>query len=155
MADLDFTPLYRSTIGFDHMPQMLQSAMRSSGAERDSSLCNIEKHGDDVYKIVLAVPGFGAEDIDIVAAQNQLIVRGAIDQEDECEYLHRGFTFAPFTRTFALADHVEVTGADLVNGLLVISLKREIPDQLKPRNIVIGTSKSTAGRDRKAARTAA
>jgi len=142
MANLDFSPLYRSTIGFDRVPQMLQSVMRANSTERESCFYNIEKHDDDIYKIVLAVPGYSLNNIDIVAEQNQLTVSGSAKDIDDAEYLHHGFSNAPFTQKFALADHVEVTGAELLNGLLVIELKHEIPERLKPRRIKIDKHKA-------------
>ena len=144
MANLDFAPLYRSTIGFDHVPQILKTAMRAGTADGEVSSYNLEKLGDDWYKLVLSVPGFGRDDIEIVAEPNQLTVTAVKHGEDERKYLHRGFVTQPFKRSFALADYVEVVGAELENGLLVIELKREIPDRLKPRHIQIGSSASTS-----------
>jgi molecular chaperone IbpA len=139
MATLDFTPLFRSSIGFDHFPRLLSHAL-----EREDSgypPYNIEKSGDDQYRIVMALAGFGTDDIEIVCEQNRLTVRGQKGQSDDATYLHRGIATRPFLRQFDLADHVEVTGATMGDGLLVIDLKRELPEELKPRRIAIGTGK--------------
>ena len=135
MATLDFTPLFRSSIGFDQLPGILSGAL-----QRDDSgypPYNIEKVGEDQYRIVLAVAGFGQDDIEIVQEPNRLTVRGRIQEQAEKVYLHRGIAARPFTRQFDLADHVEVTDASMGEGLLDIALKREIPEALKPRSIPI------------------
>jgi molecular chaperone IbpA len=139
MATLDFTPLFRSSIGFDHFPRLLSHAL-----EREDSgypPYNIEKSGDDQYRIVMALAGFGTDDIEIVCEQNRLSVRGQKGQSGDATYLHRGIATRPFLRQFDLADYVEVTGATMGDGLLVIDLKRELPEELKPRRIPIGTGK--------------
>ena len=135
MATLDFSPLFRSSIGFDHVPDLLSHAL-----ERERSgypPYNIEKCGDDQYRIVMALAGFGANDIDIVVEQNRLSVRGQKPESDDKTYLHRGIAARPFLRQFDLADYVEVTAATMGDGLLVIDLKRELPEELKPRRIPI------------------
>jgi molecular chaperone IbpA len=135
MATFDFAPMLRSTIGFDTLPDMLSQAL-----EREASgypPYNIEKLGPDAYSIVMAVAGFERDDIEITQAEGRLTVRGAKKSSDEKMYLHRGLAQRPFTQAFDLADHVEVTGAKLENGLLMISLKRELPEALKPRTIPI------------------
>ena len=103
---------------------------------------NIEKLGEDAYRIVMAVAGFGMDDLEIVAERNRLAVRGEVKDKTERTYLHRGIATRAFERQFDLADFVQVEGASLENGLLVIELKREIPEALKPRRIEIGTSKA-------------
>jgi molecular chaperone IbpA len=135
MATLDFTPLFRSSIGFDQVPDLLSHAL-----EREDSgypPYNIEKCGDDQYRIVMALAGFGANDIDIVVEQNRLSVCGQKSESDDKTYLHRGIAARPFLRQFDLADYVQVTAATMGDGLLVIDLKRELPEELKPRRIPI------------------
>ena len=135
MATLDFTPLFRSSIGFDQVPDLLSDAL-----EREDSgypPYNIEKCGDDRYRIVMALAGFGTKDIDIVVEQNRLSVHGQSPESDDKTYLHRGIAARPFLRQFDLADYVEVTAATMGDGLLVIDLKRELPEELKPRRIPI------------------
>ena len=136
MATLDFAPLYRSSIGFDQLPHLLAHAL-----QRDESgfpPYNIEKIADDQYRITLAVAGFNQDDIEIVYEHNKLTVRGKAKETGAKTYLHRGIAGRAFERQFDLAEHVEVTGATLVNGLLEIALKRELPEALKPRRIPIG-----------------
>jgi molecular chaperone IbpA len=135
MATLDFTPLFRSSIGFDQVPNLLAHAL-----EREDSgypPYNIEKCGDDQYRIVMALAGFGTEDIDIVVEQNRLSVRGQKPETNNKTYLHRGIAARPFLRQFDLADYVQVTAATMGDGVLVIDLKRELPEELKPRRIPI------------------
>lgn len=137
MATLDFTPLYRSTVGYDRLPLLLAHAL-----ERDESgypPYNIEKVAEDTYRIEMAVAGFTKDDVEIVAEQNRLTVRGHVEVKDGKSYLHRGIATRSFERKFDLADHVEVTGAALAEGLLTIDLKLEIPEALKPRRIEIGS----------------
>lgn len=145
MATLDFTPLFRSSIGFDQLPGLLSHAMQRE--ESGYPPYNIEKIGEDQYRIVMAVAGFGKDDIDIVQEQNQLTVRGRLRETERKTYLHRGIASRAFEREFDLADYVEVTGANLDNGLLVIELKRELPEELKPRSIPVtsGTSVPMGG----------
>lgn len=139
MATLDFAPLYRSTIGFDRLPLLLSHAL-----ERDEGgypPYNIEKLGEDDYRIEIAIAGFTKDDVEIVAEQNRLTIRGHQEPKDSEAYLHRGIAARSFERKFDLADHVEVRGAVMENGLLTIDLKREVPDALKPRRIEIGSGK--------------
>ena len=137
MADLDFAPLYRSTIGFDRVPRLLQSAMRMSDADLGYPPYNIEKAGDDSYRIVIALAGFGKDDVEVVTEQNQLTVRGKMAEREGAEYLHRGIAGRSFERRFDLAEHIEVSGAEFDNGLLTIELRRELPEKMKPRKIEI------------------
>jgi molecular chaperone IbpA len=136
MATLDFTPLFRSTVGFDRLPTVLSLAMQRE--ESGYPPYNIERHGEDAYRIVMAVAGFGSDDIDIVAERNRLTVRGSVKDKGEKTYLHRGIATRSFERHFDLADFVKVGGASLDNGLLTIDLMREIPEAMKPRKIEIG-----------------
>ena len=138
MAALDFTPLYRTTVGFDRVPTMLSHALQRE--ESTYPPYNIEKCGDDEYRIVLAVAGFSQDDIEVVCEQNTLVVRGHMKQKNGHEYLHRGIATRDFERVFDLADYIEVTDAVMGDGLLVIDLKRELPEAMKPRRIEIGAA---------------
>ncbi len=124
-----------ATIGFDRVPSLLTNAMQR--VESSFPPYNIEKCGEDEYRIVLAVAGFCTDEIEIVAEQNLLTVRGRLKRRNGQEYLYRGIAARSFERVFNLADHVEVTGALMGDGLLVIDLKRELPEALKPRSIPI------------------
>jgi len=139
MRTFDFTPLYRSTVGFDRLFDMLDSGIRSDWPPYD-----IEKLGDDQYRISMAVAGFAADEIELTQQGNSLLVSGAKAQaEDRADaFLHRGIANRNFKQSFSLADHVKVTDASLENGLLSISLTREVPEQLKPRRIAIGTTEA-------------
>jgi molecular chaperone IbpA len=140
MAPLDFTPLFRSTVGFDRLPTVLSRAMQRD--EGGYPPYNIEKHGEDAYRIVMAVAGFGSDDIEIVAERNRLTVRGSVKDKGEKTYLHRGIATRAFERHFDLADFVKVAGASLDNGLLTVDLQREIPEAMKPRKIEIGGARA-------------
>jgi len=138
MATLDFTPLYRSSIGFDQLPALLANAMQRD--ETGFPPYNIERVSEDRYRIVMAVAGFARDDIEVVQEENLLLVRGTAREAEPRTYLHRGIAARSFERRFDLADYVEVTGASLDNGLLEIALKRELPEALKPRRIPIGAT---------------
>ena len=134
MRTFDFTPLYRSTVGFDRMFDLLDSSVRPDWPPYD-----IEKLSDDAYRISMAVAGFGPSDIEIVQEGANLVVSGRkTASEDGRQLLHRGIASQSFKQAFSLADHVKVAQASLVNGLLSIDLIREVPEQLKPRKIEIG-----------------
>jgi molecular chaperone IbpA len=135
MATLDFTPLFRSTVGFDRVSSLLSQAM--DRADNGYPHYNIEKVGDDQYRIVMALAGFTKDDVEIVVEQNRLFVRGHKREPDGRTYLHRGIATRSFERHFDLADHVEVTDATMGEGLLVINLTRELPEALKPHRIPI------------------
>ena len=143
MATLDFTPLYHSTVGFDRLPTLLAHAL-----ERDESgypPYNIEKTGEDAYRIVMALAGFSRDDVDIVTENNRLSIRGALkEMNGKTSYLHQGLAQRPFHRVFDLADYIIVTGASMDEGLLVINLKRELPEALKPRRIEVNDAKVVA-----------
>ena len=139
-TNFDFTPYRRSTVGFDRLFDLLESGARGDVSEGYPPF-DLEKDGDDSYRITLAVAGFRPEDIEIVAQQNQLIVTGKKDAEgSQDRYLHRGIATRPFERRFQLADFIEVRSASVANGLLSIALKREVPEEMKPRRIEIGTA---------------
>ena len=135
MATLDFTPLFRSSVGFDRLPGLLSDAV--GRPESTYPPYNIEKCGEDRYRIILALAGFTREDVGIVLEHNRLFVRGKMKDRSAPTYLHRGIASPPFERQFELADFIEVTGATMCEGLLVIDLKRELPEKLKPRSIPI------------------
>jgi molecular chaperone IbpA len=146
MTTLDFSPLFRSTIGFDRLSQMLETSL-GEGQPVSYPPYNILKLDEDNYRITMAVAGFTDKDIEITAKENQLIVQGKVAEREEKEeahkgaYLHRGIAERAFERRFQLADHIRVTNASLENGLLTIALVREIPEQMKPRKIEIASGK--------------
>lgn len=139
MVNFDFAPLYRSTVGFDRVPSLLQAAAKLDGSDLAYPPYNIEKSGEDDYRIVIALAGFSRDDIEIVTEQNRLIVRGKAAEREDTQYLHRGIAGRSFERRFDLAEFIEVKGASLENGLLTLQLKRELPEKLKPRSIEIAT----------------
>ncbi|RUV81831.1 Hsp20 family protein [Mesorhizobium sp. M1A.F.Ca.IN.022.07.1.1] len=136
---LDFTPLFRSGIGFDRMLNALEAASR--GETIDSwPPYDIAKLGEDDYRVTMAVAGFSQDDLTLTQEQNMLMVSGHKAGEENGQYLHRGIASRAFQRRFELADHVKVVNASLVSGLLTIDLKREVPEEMKPRQIEIATS---------------
>ncbi|MEM9062228.1 MAG: Hsp20 family protein [Pseudomonadota bacterium] len=140
MRNLDFAPLYRSTVGFDRMAGLLDQIMTGDQAAPSYPPYNIEKMGDDAYRITIAVAGFGEDDLNLEVKDQSLTVTAkkvAKKGDDKPVYLHRGIAERGFERRFQLADHVRVHGAELVNGLLHVDLVREIPEALKPRTIAI------------------
>ena len=144
MKTYDFSPLYRSTVGFDRLIDLLDHSAR---VETNWPPYNIEKLGETQYRITMAVAGFAPEEIELVQQQNSLFVTGQKRGSDEGRhYLHRGIATRAFKQTFNVADHVKVSGASLDNGLLTIELVREIPEAMKPRRIEIGTSEPNPAR---------
>jgi len=142
MRTIDFSPLYRSAIGFDRMANLLDTVSQSETKQSSYPPYNIELTGDDTYRITMAVAGFSEKDLDIQIEQNRLSVSGKKDQEDQPkEFLHQGIAERGFERRFQLADHVRVENAQLENGLLHIDLLREIPEAMKPQKIEIGSGK--------------
>jgi len=140
MTAFDFSPLFRSTIGFDRLTRLADAAARGDGAATYPPY-NIEKTGDESYRLSMAVAGFGAADLDIQVQENALLVTGkAKKEEDSAQYLHRGIARRAFERRFQLADTIKVVGASLDNGMLHVELVREIPEAMKPRTIKIATS---------------
>jgi molecular chaperone IbpA len=140
----DFSPLYRSVIGFDRMADLIDSAMRSEG-DRSYPPYDVEKTSDDGYRITLAAAGFGPHELEITAQPNLLIVAGRKAKEDDDSahtYLHRGIAARNFERRFELADYVVVKSAGYDNGVLTIELAREVPEALKPRRIEIGAAEA-------------
>ncbi len=139
MRSLDFAPLYRSTVGFDHLSSLLDAVSRSDTNNAGYPPYNIELLEKDNYRITMALAGFTTEELDIQAENKTLTVKGKHAAEDvERNYLHQGIAARNFERRFQLADHIEVTGARLENGLLHIDLVREIPEAMKPKQIPIG-----------------
>jgi molecular chaperone IbpA len=138
MNRIDFTPYRRSMVGFDRLFDMIENQARSTSADNYPPF-NIEKRGDDAYRITLAVAGFTSADIDITAQQNLLVVQGKKGEEaQQGSFLHVGIAQRGFERRFELADYVRVSGAELEHGLLVIDLVREVPEAMKPKKIAIG-----------------
>ena len=137
MTRLDFTPLFRSTIGFDRMMNALEASTRAS--DEGYPLYNIEKVHENDYRITMAVAGFAENELSIEARDGTVTITGepAKDRDDGRTFLHRGILARSFKRAFQLADHVQVTGATLENGLLHFDLVREVPEALKPRTIEI------------------
>ena len=139
MRHSDFAPLYRSTVGFDRLFQLLDSVGGADDAPTFPPY-DIEKVGENSYRIVMAVAGFSKDDLDVEIKESTLSVKGKKSEDtDGTEYLHRGIAKRNFERRFQLADHVQVTGADVVDGLLYIDLVRELPERMKPRTIAIGS----------------
>jgi molecular chaperone IbpA len=137
MRTFDFSPLFRSTVGFDRLVPLLDAAMRvDEGAAYPPY--NIEKLGENDYRITMAVAGFAPEDLNIEVRENTIVISGGkTDEVKEGQYLHRGIAARSFERRFQLADHVQVKGASIENGLLHVDLVREIPERMKPRKIEI------------------
>ncbi len=141
----DFSPLYRSTIGFDRMARLLDDAARLEAADNWPPY-NIEKTDEDSYRIVMAVAGFKPEELDLTSQPGLLTVTGrqAEASDNGVQYLHRGIAGRDFKQTFNLADFVKVTGARLDNGLLTIELVRELPEAMKPRRIDVKADSTSA-----------
>ncbi|QKG71633.1 Hsp20 family protein [Erythrobacter mangrovi] len=138
MNRMDFTPYRRSTVGFDRLFDLMERQARNAGGDNYPPF-NIERRGEDEYRITLAVAGFRPADLDITAQQNLLVVQGRKrDELTEGEMLHVGIANRGFERRFELADYVRVENADLADGLLVIDLVREVPEAMKPKKIAIG-----------------
>ena len=145
MRTIDFTPLYRSAVGFDRLARQLETATRT-GEDNGWPPYNIETTAENTYRIEIAVAGFKPDELNIEMKENLLTVTGRKTANDDAQpqktYLHRGLAERDFERRFQLADYVIVTDASLDNGLLAISLKRELPEALKPRRIEISTAKT-------------
>lgn len=137
MNTIDLSPLYRNSVGFDRLASLLDSALRTDSVTPGYPPYNIEMLSENRYAITLAVAGFEQAELDLTVEKGVLTVRGKKAREEERHYLHQGIANRAFERKFNLADFVEVTGADLNNGLLRISLVKEIPEAMKPRTIAI------------------
>ena len=139
MNRFDFTPYRRSTVGFDRLFDLLENQIRNAGNGDNYPPFNIERRGDDAYRVTLAAAGFRPDDIEITAQQNLLVIQGRKREgEPEGEMLHVGIANRGFERRFELADFVRVDRADLADGLLTIDLVREVPEAMKPKKIAIG-----------------
>ncbi len=151
MRTIDFSPLFSSTIGFDRMQRLLDESRQTNVPSYPPY--NIEVQGEDAYRITMAVAGFSEQDLNITAKENTLIISGKSQADDEAaNYLYHGIAGRSFERRFEIADHIKVTDANLVNGLLHIDLKLDLPESKKPRRIAIGSSdKATKAIEKKAA----
>lgn len=138
MRTIDYTPLYRTIVGFDRLANMIDSAAKQEGGNGYPPY-NIEQLNEHEYVIELAVAGFGEDDLDVQVQENVLMVTGKRDSDaaEPRQYLHRGIAERSFERRFHLADHIQVRDARLENGLLVLRLEREVPEAKKPRQIAI------------------
>jgi molecular chaperone IbpA len=145
MTTFDFSPLFRNAIGFDRLSRLVDAALTGADQSPGYPPYNIEKTGDDSYRLTMAVAGFGAEDLSITQHENALIVTGRVKPSDGTgQYLHRGIAGRAFERRFQLADFIKVRGAEIVNGLLHVDMVREVPESMKPRQIKIaGASAQT------------
>ncbi len=141
MTTIDLTPLYRSSVGFDRFGSLLDTALRGESASTGYPPYNIEVCSENQYSITLALAGFEQNDLDIQTENGVLTIRGKKTNSDgDRTYLHQGIANRSFERKFNLADHVEVTNANLANGLLTVDLVREIPEAMKPKSITIGNA---------------
>lgn len=157
MRTYDFSPLYRSFVGFDRMANLIDSATQHAASGNNFPPYNVAQLSENAYKIELAIAGFTEENLEIESHENVLTITGTRTQtadNDEAEYLHRGIAERGFERRFQLAEHVHVTAAALENGLLVISLKRELPEALKPRKITINEPNLIQSKPRRKAKAA-
>ena len=138
MRTYDLSPLYRSTVGFDRLASIMDNVRTTDSSQGGYPPYNIEKIGEDAYRITIAVAGFTDADLNIEARDGQLVISGKkIADDKEVNYLHRGIATRAFEKRFQMADHVRPTGATTENGLLHVDLVREVPDALKPRTIEI------------------
>ena len=138
----DITPLFRTAIGFDRLARLATTAQ---AADTGYPPYNIERTAEDSYRLTMAVAGFSQDDIEIVVKDNTLVISGRVKaEESKAEILYRGIAGRAFERRFTLADHMQVDGADLLNGLLHVGLKRVVPEALKPRRIQIGGAQAPA-----------
>ena len=136
----DFAPLFRTAIGFDRLARLVDTAQESAATQAYPPY-NIERTGDDSYRLTMAVAGFSPDDIELVVKDNTLFITGRVKAEAaKGEVLYRGIAGRAFERRFVLADHIQVDGADLQTGLLHVGLKRVVPEALKPRRIAIGST---------------
>ncbi len=140
-SNFDFTPFLRSSVGFENLNRLIDSVARAAEGDTSFPPYNIEKLGDDAYRITMAVAGFAREELDITVQENTLVITGKAADEAQPAgrtFLHRGIAKRAFERRFQLADVIKVTGASFENGLLNIELKREVPEHKKPRKVEIG-----------------
>ena len=145
MRNFDFSPLYRSTVGFDHFADMIDRAFTGDVGQNTYPPFNIEKTAEDAYRISIAVAGFSETDLNVETRDNQLLVTARKSEAANAEggsFLHHGIAQRSFEKRFQLADHVIVTGASVVNGMLNVDLVREMPEALKPRRIEIASQQA-------------
>jgi molecular chaperone IbpA len=146
MRHFDFAPLYRTTVGFDRLASILDQVMSTDVGQNGYPPYNIEKTGDDAYRITLAVAGFADDELSVEVKEGQLIVTGRkAETEEKANVLYRGIATRAFERRFQLADHVRAVEAVTENGLLHVDLVREVPEALKPRKVEIGRAKAIEG----------
>ena len=136
MRTFDFSPLWRSTIGFDHLADLVDASLRQA-TDDNYPPYNIERSSEDHYRITLALAGFAPDDVTITAEQNTLTIEGKTAAKESREYLYQGIAARPFRRVYNLADYVQVKAATFKDGLLTIDLAREVPEAMKPRRIAI------------------
>lgn len=142
MRSYDLSPLFRSTVGFDRMMRLLDAAGRMDESTPSYPHYNIEKTGENIYRITMAVAGFSEDELNVTVQEGMLTVTGKSVKDDEPrQFLHRGIARRTFERHFELADYIQVRGANLANGLLHIDLVREVPEAMKPRSIQVGPAK--------------
>ena len=140
MRPFDLTPLYRSTIGFDHLASLFDSVSGLNGDDPSYPPYNIERVSENEYRLTMAVAGFGEDDLNIEVKEHSLSIRGEKKDNGKAnKFLHRGIATRAFERHFQLADYVEVKGADMENGLLHVDLVRELPETMKPRTVAIAS----------------
>jgi len=152
MHTIDFSPLFRHSVGFDRMQRLLDSATRLDSSAQAYPPYNIETLGENDYRITMAVAGFTPDELDVTVNENTLVISGKHTEEaDESEFIHRGIARRAFERRFDLADTIKVTGSHLDNGLLHVTLVREVPEEKKPRQIAIQTAKDAKGIENKVA----
>lgn len=146
MRNFDLTPLYRATVGFDQVADLMDRVLTNDGSRESYPPYNIEKTGEDAWRISVAVAGFTGDELGVEVKENALFITARKAQDEaERSYLHRGIATRAFERRFHLADHVRVTGAAHEHGMLHIDLVREVPEALKPRRIEIASSKDIEG----------
>jgi molecular chaperone IbpA len=143
MRTFDPTPLWRSTVGFDRLFDLIDSSLSVAGDDNYPPY-NIERTGEDSYRISLAIAGFAPDEVVVTAEQNMLTVEGRKAEKSDSQYLYQGISGRSFRRQFSLADYVQVKGALLKNGLLQIDLVREVPEAMKPRRIAIKSGNADA-----------
>lgn len=147
MRSFDFAPLYRASVGFDQIADLMDRVLTNDVAQPTYPPYNIEKTGEDAWRISIAVAGFSEDELNVEVRENALIVAAKKSAEDgNRSYLHRGIATRAFERRFHLADHVLVTGASHINGMLNIQLERDVPDALKPRRIQIAATDTLQGK---------
>ncbi|WP_407180008.1 Hsp20 family protein [Bradyrhizobium sp. STM 3562] len=139
MTSLDLTPLWRSTVGFDRLIDLIEDSVRWTGTDNYPPY-NIERVGEDHYQIALALAGFTPDEVTVTAEQNVLTVEGRKAEKGSHQYLYQGISSRPFRRTFNLADYLQVKGASFEKGMLKIDLVREVPEAMKPRQIAINVA---------------